>query len=137
MAHTIPNKLNRIIKTGKDKLDRMSCCDVVYKIKCKNCDASYVGQTKRCLKTRIREHKSDINKKSGALSVISQHRLQDGHEFDWDNVIILDTEPIYYKRLVSEMVHIKLQVNGLNKQSDTELLADAYLPILNALAPLR
>jgi len=75
IAHTIPNKLSKFIKTGKDKLDPISYCDVVYKINCKDCDTSYVGQTKKCLKTRIQEHRSDINKKSGPLSVNSQHRL--------------------------------------------------------------
>lgn len=68
----------------------MSQCDVVYKIDCLNCEASYVGQTKRQLKTRIHEHKSDINKKNGSPSVISEHRLVKRHEFDWDNVRILD-----------------------------------------------
>ncbi|EFN67293.1 hypothetical protein EAG_00147, partial [Camponotus floridanus] len=29
------------------------------------------------------------------------------HAFDWDNVRILDKENFYYKRLVSEMIHIK------------------------------
>jgi len=80
-AHTIPNKLRKYIKTGKDKLEVKDCCDVVYKINCKDCKVSYVGQTKRCFKTRLHEHRTDINKKSGLLSVISQHRLQENHEF--------------------------------------------------------
>jgi len=58
-------------------IEKLSCCDVVYKI---NCDASYVGQTKRRLQTKVYKHKVDINKKSG--SVIFLHRLQDNHEFD-------------------------------------------------------
>jgi len=39
----------------------MQC--VVYKIECKDCETSYVGQTKRRLTTRIREHRNNINKK--------------------------------------------------------------------------
>jgi len=81
IAHTISNKLREFIKTGKDKLDIKDCCDVVYKINYKDCKASYVRQTKRCLKTRVQEHRSDINKKNGPLSVILQYRLQENHDF--------------------------------------------------------
>lgn len=109
--------------------------DVVYKISCLDCDASYTGQTKRQLRTRINEHRSDIKKKSGSPSVISDHRITCDHEFDWNGVKILDNEPSYNKRLVSEMVYIKTQSSGLNKQSDTETLSDAYLPILQSLSP--
>ena len=135
MAFSIPNKLNKYIKTGKDLLEPLSHSDVVYKIFCHDCDATYVGQTKRQLKTRIQEHKSDINKKSGSPSVISNHRLSTNHDFDWNDVQILDNESGYNKRLISEMLHIKKQKCGLNKQSDTEFLSETYLPILNLLSP--
>jgi len=36
----------------------------VYKIKCSNCDINYVGQTKRQLGTRLKEHMSDIKKRA-------------------------------------------------------------------------
>ena len=130
LAFSCNNKLDKFIKTGKDILDSMHHCNVVYKIDCHDCDASYVGQTKRQLRTRIREHKADIKKRSGSPSVISCHKIEHDHEFDWDNATILDSEPSYKKRLISEMVHIKRQNMGLNKQSDTELLPDSYLPLL-------
>jgi len=41
------------------------------KISYKDCDAIYVGQTKRKLNTRISEHRSQINRKS---SNIIHHR---------------------------------------------------------------
>jgi len=63
----------------------------MYKIDCKDCEVSYVGQTKRRLTIRIREHRNDINKKSDIPSVIFTHHLQD-HDFDWNNVHILDNE---------------------------------------------
>ena len=48
------NKLDRIIKAQKDVLSHDSKKNIVYKIKCKNCNA-YVGQTDRKLNTRINE----------------------------------------------------------------------------------
>ena len=62
IAYAYHNKLNRIIKTGKDRLQPMEVSNVVYKISCKECNATYVGQTKRQLGTRIKEHKTDIKK---------------------------------------------------------------------------
>jgi len=34
----------------------------MYMISCKNCDATYVEQTKRKLNTRISEHQNQINR---------------------------------------------------------------------------
>lgn len=104
-------------------------------ISCRDCEKTYVGQTKRQLNTRIKEHKNDI-KKSCSPSVISKHKLDFSHDFDWDNVRILDGEPSYGKRLISEMVFIKRQRAGLNNQNDTERLPDSYLPIINLFPPL-
>jgi len=113
----------------------MSHQGVVYKISCHDCEASYIGQTKRQLRTRIKEHDSDFRKKNGSPSVISEHRRNFNHDFEWDNIKIIDNERSYQKRLVSEMVHIKKQLHGLNKQSDTDLLPKSYLPILDLLPP--
>jgi len=51
----------------------------------------------------------DINKRSGSPSVISIHRLELNHEINWNEIKILDCEPSYNKRLVSEMIYIKKQ----------------------------
>lgn len=70
--------------------------------------ASYVGQTGRQLAMRIKEHRSNINYLVESLSVVSVHRLE-GHDFNWDNTIILDKEFSYKKRIISEMIYISLQ----------------------------
>jgi len=96
---------------------------------------SYVGQTKRQLATRIREHMADINKKSGTLSVITNHRLE-SNEMQWNEVLIVDSELSYSykKRLISEMIHIKKQQQLLNKQNDTDMLSNVYHPIIDRLS---
>jgi len=86
------NKLNRFIKPHKDKNKFDEFSNVVYKISCRDCDASYVGQTKRQLKTRLKEHKSNVKLDSNKLSVISEHINLFNHTFNWDNVEILDVE---------------------------------------------
>ena len=97
-----------------------------------SCDASYVGQTGILLGTRVKEHRAHINRRSAQSSVITDHRLLD-HDFDWENVRILDEEPILGKKLLSEMLFIKRQTNGLNSQIDTECLQHAYATIIDTL----
>jgi len=125
------NKLDRIIKAQKDLLPDYLKKNVVYKISCNNCDATYVGQTKRKLKTRITEHRNQINRNSFNKTVITEHRLC--HDFDWNNVKILDQEIFYWKQIISEMLNICLQKNALNCQTDTEFLDSTYTAILNKL----
>jgi len=120
------NKLSKFIKVHKDPLLPTFRPNVVYKINCQDCEASYVGQTKRTLNTRISEHRNHIKRNSPQTSVITDHRLEFDHKFDWDNVEVLDEEINYNKRLISEMIHIKKQKQGLNLKKDTDLLHPIY-----------
>ncbi|KYN09092.1 hypothetical protein ALC57_18803 [Trachymyrmex cornetzi] len=70
------NKMNNFIKVHKDPLPKESKRNVVYKIKCNDYDSTYVGQTKRKLKTRINEHRSHIRWNTSSRSVITDHRLE-------------------------------------------------------------
>jgi len=134
MSYCSQNTLKKYIKRGKDNLKAFCQQDVVYKISCNDCEATYIGQTKRKLGTRIQEHIKDINKKSGTLSVISNHRVENNHVINWDEVEIVDKERSYTKRIISEMIYIKKQTKGLNKQSDTDLLPDVYVPLIESFA---
>lgn len=120
IAYRSLNKLNKFIKVAKNQLEIEQNRNVVYKIKCANCNAIYVGQTKRKLKTRISEHKLQINRQVNNVSVVTEHRLHIGHDFNQCNSQIVDIEHSYHKQIISEMVHIKLQNHVLNVMSDTE-----------------
>jgi len=45
----------------------------------------------------------------------------------------MDYESRYFKRIVSEIIHIKEHKVSLNLNSDTELLDESYSDILNEL----
>jgi len=56
--------------------------NLVYRINYKDCNASYVKQTDRILKTRIKKHRNHINWNTTQQSVITAHRLDFSYEFD-------------------------------------------------------
>jgi len=80
------NKLREFIRVHKDFLLRDKKSNVFYKISCKSCDASYMGQTCRQLKSRITKYKNHIWWNTSTRNVIMEHRLQEGYDFDWDNI---------------------------------------------------
>jgi len=65
-----------------------------------------VRQTKRKLKTRLNEYVlyKNIRLDTQNHSVILNHISEYDHSMDWENVKILDFEPKYHKRLLSEMI---------------------------------
>jgi len=111
---TAPEKLDRFIKSGKDKLNTEKMTHV-YKIDCGDCNLSYKGQTKRHLNTRLKEHINNINKHDNLQSVVSHHRIINGHEFDWSMPHVLHMENYNaQKREIAEMVFIKKFKNNIN-----------------------
>ena len=58
--------------------------EAVYKSKCCDCQATYIGETGRNLDIRLTEHKGatrngDINNR------IAEHHLKTNHRIDWDS----------------------------------------------------
>ena len=119
VAYIAKNKLTRIIKKGKDLLDRNLQTNVVYNIQCKVCDAEYTGTTKRNLRTRVDEHRKNINSLPKYHSVVTVHKLTNDHDYKWDKVKIMDVEQNYRKRMISEMLFIKTSKNSINNENDT------------------
>lgn len=70
----------------------------------------YVGQTKQQLNKRIYQHKNDTKIKDGQIridrTVLSKHRFDLNHQFDFENVQVLEVENVKFKRNVSEMIYV-------------------------------
>ncbi|KAL6416968.1 hypothetical protein ACFW04_014762 [Cataglyphis niger] len=115
MVYNIPKKLNSLIKRGKDGLPISNRTKV-----------RYIGQTKRHLNTRIKEHFNNMKMHASNLSVISKHKLEFDHDFDWSAPDILHNEKYVRKREIAEMFFIKKFDNTINSQKDTENLNNIY-----------
>jgi len=74
IGYRVLNKLTEFIKRHKDK-NSLNINNVVYKVFCNDCDAFYVGQTKRQL-TKINEYVRSINYEGSRHSVINNHILE-------------------------------------------------------------
>ena len=64
VAHKATNTLRSNICQLKDRLDHQDKNNAVYKIPCLDCNVVYVGETSKCVKDRIKEHKTAVNRKN-------------------------------------------------------------------------
>lgn len=111
-------KFDNMIKLGKDKYKKEEISNIVYKINCKDCESTYIGQSGRKLQIRVDEHKKDV-KKCKTKSALYKHMLDNNcKSIDFDNVKIIDRERNKSKRLFSEMFHIEFFDNTMNRMSD-------------------
>ena len=124
VIYSTKNKLNNILKLGKDKTKIGDNVNVVYKINCKNCDASYVGQTRRRLDVRIKEHTRKYITQDNNSSLYTQ-AINNNHTIDLSNIKILDRER-KEKRLFSEAIFIHTQKNYMSKQFEINKLPNEY-----------
>lgn len=131
VLYTVPRKLDCLISKGKDQLPANKRTNVIYKLTCNDCSACYIGQTKRYLETRIKEHFKDIKKHESNYSVVSNHRASYNHDFNWSAVFILHNESNFKKREIGEMIYIKKHKDSINLQKDTDNLNSIYDSILN------
>ena len=92
----------------KDPIPKRLKSKLVYGIHCTDCDAVYVGKTKRHLSTRFREHR-DLKH----VSAVSSHLTSTGHDALFDDVKILaygktDTELLIKESLIIKQLNPRL-----------------------------
>ncbi|CAA9997102.1 unnamed protein product, partial [Nesidiocoris tenuis] len=61
---------------------------VVYKVNCKDCPVCYIGHTISYLKVRMARHGRDCRNEHEKGTMLSQHAIEMGHVFDFENVNI-------------------------------------------------
>lgn len=79
VAYKNPGKLSNHFVSTKDKSDNDLMKSGIYQLSCADCDAIYIGQTKRNIQTRRNEHISDCFKISNPESAMAYHCITEGH----------------------------------------------------------
>ena len=103
----------------KDKI-----CDkhnVIYQIKCRDCDATYIDHTGRNLSQRVKEHHTATIKGLVNNSGIAQHAWDQHHNIDWDDIQILGQESSDRRRQIREALFINDQKPSMNRDIGVEV----------------
>lgn len=130
IAHRPTQTINKLFTKTKDRTPLLDNNNVVYEIRCQNCNNKYIGQTKRALKTRIDEHKKDRDKEK-ETTALSQHLKVHKHSADFEHVKILDHERNKNKRLTLESLRIQQQIDKcINHMEDKDKISLVYTVIL-------
>lgn len=85
-SHTLGHSLVRV----KDGLQDGQRSMVVYQVPC-SCGKVYVGETKRALAIRIKEHQDAVRLQHTSKSAIVEHAWELGHRINWEGDKILDS----------------------------------------------
>ena len=86
----------------------------VYKIKCSDCQASYIGETGRNLNTRLTEHKRATRNVDVNNHIAVNHQLTN-HNIDWDTAQCLTYSTNYFQRLTLESWYTNIEQTPLNR----------------------
>ena len=87
---------------------------IVYKIKCKDCDCVYIGQTSRALKTCVKEHAKAIAT-FDENSLLAKHHMRHSHQIDLTSVEIVDRSSAWRQRLIPKAWHSVRDTNAINE----------------------
>ena len=76
-------------------------CGVVYQISCSQCEAFYVGKTKRRLEQRVQEHSQQ------GYSSLYKHSSDLCHQIDYSNPAVISVDNNDYRLQIKEALKIK------------------------------
>ena len=123
VVHSNYNNLKFLTSQLKAKRPVEQQAGVVYKINCKDCNLSYVGQTSQLLRKRLYGHMYNRQEKTA----LHQHEDELGHHFDFDSPKILAVESRDFARGVLEMINIVKNRGELcNFRADIDGLSASY-----------
>ena len=89
----------------------------------------YIGETKRPLKTRVKEHTNAIQTGNTSHSGLSEHCVLNRHSVSVDNFEVIDHESHLYKRRIKESLHIAASLNACNIKHLSVGISSAWLSL--------
>ena len=105
----------------KDRFNRSQKSKIVYKASCWDCDAFYIGKTKRRLHDRKTEHFKALTQ-IGHASAVPEHSISTGHNIKWDHFEILASGQCDLQCKIKETLLIRDLKPALNENVGSENL---------------
>ena len=115
-------KINNYFKL-KDKTPRHLQSNIVYSVKCLNCEAEYIGKTTQHIDARIYQHKIVKDGQHGLIkSHITEHAQRLRHKIDWQNYSVLARASNDYYLKIKETLLIKERMPIMNNNETSVIL---------------
>ena len=131
-VYTPLHKVSQSLRSPKDYIPFQT--PGVYKIDC-SCGSSYIGQTKRTIAERVKEHIAAVKNQQTSKSAVAEHLLDTGinHWMELHNPRILSTDRHYHTRLIREAIEIKKYKN-FNRENGFQL-SSTWNPVIRKCKP--
>ena len=120
--------LRKALSKPKDIVEEERQNNIVYKIPCGDCPATYIGETKRSFETRAKEHARAVKNGDTNKNEIAMHCWTLGHKMNWDDKKVIDREKNWTARKIKETIHSIADNNHFNNVS--YILPDIWKPAL-------
>ena len=115
-------KINNYFKL-KNKMPRLLQLNIVYSVKCLNCEAEYIGKTTQHIDARIYQHKIVKDGQHGLTkSHITEHAQRPRHKTDWQNYSVLARASNDYYLKIKETLLIKERMPIMNNNETSVIL---------------
>ena len=114
IVHKATITLRHLLTNIKDKDNPKDRQGTVNRIRCNDCNGTYIGETERTLTTRLGEHQTATDKED-LTNNIAQHHRKTGYDINWDSTTCLTHSTDKDQRLTLESWFTNLQPNPLNR----------------------
>jgi len=121
---------------------------VIYRIPCKNCHSSYVGETGRKLGLRMKEHRKEVDSFTAGTqtrasqvrdssvthnhkSAITDHAVEQNHVIDWDRVEVVIRETHRQTRWIKEAFWIRKTPTCMNRDAGSYQLSYTWDQVIS------
>ena len=105
--------LRSLLSKPKDPIPKEDRNNAAYQPNCKDCEAIYVGETKRTLNIRAEEHITAIKSTSKRSNAAEQY-WKYNHDFDWEHKKVLDLEKNWKIRTIKEAIYSEEKEHHIN-----------------------
>ena len=114
--HTLRQALMKVKNQRPNELKR----GAVYEVPCGKCERVYIGETRRSLKERLKEHQYAV--RTGNMNNgIASHAWQSKHSVDWSSAKVKTHETNTWKRKVLEAIKIQRHEHTSNLDCGLQL----------------
>lgn len=87
-VYNVYHKLRANLPSIKDKIPPDKRTGMVYKIPYRDCNSCYIDQTGRTLKTRVREHRKNVNENVIKHTALTKHLTEYDHPFNYNETSV-------------------------------------------------